>query len=66
MMLLLSGDVLFHLFEIRLADGKIRVTALPLKVGVITTAFLQPEVGDAFHFLHPFRLVMVRPNRASR
>src|ERR1043166_8269613 len=34
-MLLLSGDVLLHLFEIRLAHRKIRVAALPLEVGVI-------------------------------
>ncbi len=29
---------------------------LPLEVGVIATAFLQPEVRDAFQFLHPFGL----------
>ena len=46
MMLLLSGDVLLHLFEIGLAYGEIRIAALPLEVGVIATAFLQPEVGD--------------------
>src|SRR2546428_505077 len=56
MMLLLSGDVFLHLFEIRLAHGKIRVAALPLEVGVIATALLQPEVRDAFQFLHPFGL----------
>ena len=50
-MLLLSGDVLFHLFEIRLAHGKIRVATLPFEVGVIVTALLQPEVRDAFQFL---------------
>jgi len=55
-MLFLSGDVLLYLFEIRLTHGEIRVTALPLEVGVITTAFLQPEVGDAFQLLHPFGL----------
>jgi len=55
-MLLLSGDVLLHRFEIRLAHGEIRVAALPLEVGVFTTAFLQPEVRDAFQFLHPFGL----------
>ena len=30
--------------------------ALPLEVGVIATAFLQPKVRDAFQFLHPFGL----------
>ena len=45
MMLLLSGGVLLHLFEIGLAHGKICITTLPLKVGVIATAFF-----------HPFRL----------
>jgi len=30
--------------------------ALPFEVGVIATAFLQPEVGDGFQFLHPFGL----------
>src|SRR6266851_8843795 len=56
MMLLLIGDVLLHLFEIRLADAKVCVAALPLKVRVLATAFLQPDVGDAFQFLHPFGL----------
>src|SRR5437667_4668947 len=56
MMLLLTGDVLLHLFEIRLADTEIRVATLPFEVGVIATAFLQPEVRDAFQFLHPFGL----------
>src|SRR5688572_15328839 len=56
MMLLLSGDVLLHLFEIRLAHREIRVAALPLEVGVIAAAFLQPEVRDAFQFLYPFSL----------
>ena len=37
-MRLLSGDVLLHLFEIRLSHGEIRVAALPLEVGVIATA----------------------------
>ena len=55
-MLLLIGDVLLHLFEIGLAHGEIRVATLPLEAGVIATAFLQPEVGDAFQFLHPFGL----------
>src|SRR6266496_5511233 len=32
------------------------VSAAPFEVGVITTAFLQPEVRDAFQFLHPFGL----------
>ncbi len=31
MMLLLHGDVLLHLFEIRLADAEIRVAALPTR-----------------------------------
>ena len=30
--------------------------ALPLEVGVIAPAFLQPEIGDAFQFLHPLGL----------
>src|SRR5207247_6492795 len=56
MMLLLTGDVFLHLFEIRFADTEIRVATLPFEVGVIATAFLQPEVRDAFQFLHPFGL----------
>ena len=36
--------------------AEIRVTALPLEVGIIATAFLQPEVRDAFQFLRPFGL----------
>jgi hypothetical protein len=52
----LSGDVLLHRFEIGLAHGEIRVAGLPLEVGIIVTAFLQPEVRDAFQFLLPFRL----------
>jgi hypothetical protein len=56
MMLLLIGDVLLHLFEIRLADTEIRVATLPFEAGVIATAFVQPEVRDAFQFLHPFGL----------
>ena len=55
-MFLLSGDVLLHLFEIGLAHGEIRVAALPFEIGVIGTAFLQPEVRNAFQFLHPFGL----------
>ena len=56
MMLFLPGDVLLYRFEIRLAHGEIRVAALPLEVGVIATALLEPRVRDAFQFLHPFRL----------
>jgi hypothetical protein len=56
MMLLLFGDVLLHHFEIGLAHGKIRATALPFKVRVITTALLDPCVRDAFQLLHAFRL----------
>ena len=56
MMLLLSGDVFLHLFEIRLAHGEIRVAAVSLEVGVIATTFPQPEVRDALQFLHPFGL----------
>src|SRR6266516_115772 len=56
MMLLLIGDVLLHLFEIRLADAKVCVASLPLEVGEIASAFLQPEVGDAFQLLYPFCL----------
>jgi hypothetical protein len=55
-MFLLPGDVLLHLFEIGLAHGEIRETALPFEVGLIATAFLQPQVRDAFQFLHPFGL----------
>src|SRR6266853_539011 len=55
-MLLLSGDVMLHLFEIRLAHGEIRVTALPIEVRVFATTFLQRDVRDAFQFLHPFGL----------
>lgn len=55
-MLLLPGDVLLHLFQIRLAHGKIRVAALPLKARKIPVALLEPRVRDAFQFLHPFRL----------
>jgi hypothetical protein len=39
-----------------LAHREIRIAALPLEVGVIATAFLHPEVRDAFQFLHPFGL----------
>ena len=56
MMLLLASYVLFHLFEIRLAYGKIRVATLPLEIGVIATFLFQPEVRDAFQFLYPFSL----------
>jgi hypothetical protein len=56
MMFLLPDDVLLHRFEIRLAHGKIRVAALPFKVRVIATTFLEPRIRDAFQFLHPFRL----------
>src|SRR6266699_7118749 len=56
MMLLLIGDVLLHLFEIRLADAKVCVASLPLEVGEIAFTFLQPEVGDAFQLLYPFCL----------
>ena len=51
MMLFLPGDVFFHLWQFRLAHREIRVAALPFEVGVIATAFLQPEVRDAFQFL---------------
>src|SRR5437899_12705592 len=54
MMRFLAGYVLLHLFEIRLADAEIRVATLPFEFGVIATAFLQPEVRDAFQFLHSF------------
>jgi hypothetical protein len=40
----------------RLAHGEIHVAALPLEVGVVATAFLQPDVRDAFDFLHLFGL----------
>ena len=43
-MLLLPGDVLLHLLDIRLADGEIRITALPLEIGLIGTLFLEPAV----------------------
>src|ERR1039457_2937342 len=56
MMLLLPGDVVLNLRQLRLAHREIRVAALPLEIGVIATAFLQPEIGDAFQFLHPFGL----------
>src|SRR5437667_9141176 len=56
MMLLLTGDVFLHLFEIRFADTEIRVATLAFEFGVIATAFLQPEVRDAFQFLHSFGL----------
>ena len=56
MMLLLIGDVLLHLFEIRLAGAKVCVASLPLEVGEIASALLQPEVGDAFQLLYPFCL----------
>src|SRR5262245_7114201 len=55
-MLLLSVDVLLHLFEIGLAHGEICVAALPVEVGVVTAAVLQPKVGHAFQFLYPFSL----------
>lgn len=56
MMLLLRGDVLLYLFEIGLAYGERRITALPFKVREVAPAFLQPCVRDAFQFFHPFRL----------
>ena len=56
MMFLLSCDVLLHLFEIRLADAKVCVASLPLEVGEIASAFLQPKVGDALQLLYPFCL----------
>src|SRR5262249_15368131 len=55
-MLFLRGDVLLYLFEIGLAYGNRRVPALPFKAREVATAFLQPRIRDAFHFLHPFRL----------
>src|SRR2546429_8045018 len=33
MMWLLSGNILLHLFEIRLAHGKIRIASLPFEIG---------------------------------
>src|SRR5438445_2336784 len=48
MMFFLAGDVLLHLLKIRRAHRKICIAALPFEVSIITTAFLQPEVGDAF------------------
>ena len=39
-----------------MAHREIRIAALPLEVGVIPAALLQPEVGDAFSFLHPIGL----------
>ena len=55
-MFFLSGDVLLHLLEIRLADRKIRVTALPLEVTEVTASLLQSEVRDTFQFLYPLGL----------
>ena len=49
-------DVCFDLFQFRLADGEVRVTALPFKVGKIHTLLLQPLVGDALEFFNPFSL----------
>jgi hypothetical protein len=56
MTFLLTRDVFVHLRQLRLAHREIRVAALPLEVGVIAAAFLQPEVRHAFQFLHPFGL----------
>jgi len=50
-MIFLTRDVSLHLRQGRSALGEIRVAALPLEARVIVTAFLQPEVRDAFQFL---------------
>ena len=39
-MFLLVGDVYLYLFKTGLADREIRVTALPLKIGVIPALLL--------------------------
>ena len=55
-MLLLPGYVANHLFQIGLADTKVRITALPLKIELVAGPLFQPEIGNPFDFLHPFRL----------
>ena len=66
MMLFLPADILLNRFEMGLAHGEIRIAALPFEVGVIATALLQPEVRDAFQFLHPFGLGEGAPEARER
>jgi hypothetical protein len=56
MMLRLFGDVASNLRQVGLADGEIRVTALPLKIQVVAPLLFEPQVGNPFHFFYPFRL----------
>jgi hypothetical protein len=54
--LLLTSDVAFHPIELRLADREVRVTALPLEVGIISALCLEPAIRDSFEFFHPLCL----------
>src|SRR5947207_12203358 len=54
-MALLVGYVCLDLLQIRLADRKICITALPFEMGKATLLF-QPKVGYTLQFLYPFRL----------
>src|SRR5437667_8764861 len=56
MVLLLRGDVLLHLFKIGLVHRKSGVASLPLEIGVLAPALLEPDVRDTFQFFYPLSL----------
>ena len=45
MVLLLAGNVLRDLLQVGLANGKIRIPALPLEIRVGRPLLLEPEIG---------------------
>src|SRR5262249_55728095 len=65
MVFFLSSDIFSHLLQIGLTHGETGITALPLKISVLASLFLQPTIGYTFYFLHPFRL-RDRPTKATK
>src|SRR5215467_1759235 len=65
MMRLLRRDILHYPFQIGLADGKIRIPALPFKVPELSRLFLEPQVGDTLQLFYPLGLSYRAPKSAE-
>ena len=51
----LVSDVSLYLLKVGRANREIRITTLPLEIRKSVLLF-QPQIRNAFQFLHPFRL----------
>ena len=55
-MFFLILNVPLDLFQIRLANGEIRVSALPFESRELVTLLFQPTIRNSLEFFYPFRL----------